>query len=68
MVSKIFNDKRSRGILSPLLFRLFCFFFQQARKSLFCGYSIENHNFSLCEGIEDIVKEMKVKGRGKRRK
>ena len=54
---------RSHGILSPLLFRLVLFvyakfsvlsqvtvfFFQQARKSLFCDCSMEDHNFPLRE-------------------
>ena len=44
------------------------FFFQQARKSLFCDCSMEDHNFCLCGFIEDIVEEMKVKDRGERRK
>ena len=44
------------------------FFFQQARKSLFCDCYMEDHIFSLCEVIEDIVEEMKVKDRGERRK
>ena len=44
------------------------FFFQQARKSLFYDCSMEDYNFSLCEVIEDIVEEMKVKNRGERRK
>ena len=81
MVSKFFNDKRSHGVLSPFLFWLFfvclcqffssvtsVFFFQQARKSLFCDCSVEDYNFTLCEVIEDIVEEMKVKDRGERRK
>ena len=29
---------------------------------------MEDHNFSLCEVIEDKVEEMKVKDRGERRK
>ena len=71
MVSKNFNDKRSRDVLSPLFFfvclcQFFCsvtsvFFFQQAKKSLFC-------DCSLCDAIKDIVEEMKVKNRGERKK
>ena len=78
MVSKVFNDKRSCSILSLSCFDLFAclcqffcsvtsvFFFQQVRKFLLCDCYMEDHNFSLCEVIEDIVEEMKVKDRGER--
>ena len=80
MVSKIFNDKLSLDIWSPLLFQLFLFVcanfsvllqvFSSFNKleSLYFMTVLRKITIFLFVNIEDIVVEMKVRDRGERRK